>query len=111
MSSAYLRFVSGLATVIAIAACSGVPYSSRPLQPEATASEFIARSADVDGVKTFVTANGYAPGAWPPQQWGLKELTLVALYFNADIRTARARAEVATRSWVPLRRRSPGLQG
>jgi len=95
MSSAYLRFVSGLATVIAIAACSGVPYAPRPLQPEATASEFITRSGDVDGVKSFVTANGYAPGAWPPQQWGLKELNLVALYFNSDIRTARARAEVA----------------
>jgi cobalt-zinc-cadmium efflux system outer membrane protein len=95
MPSGYLQFVPWLATVIAIAACSGVPYSSRPLQPEATASEFITRSGDVGGVKTFVTANGYAPDAWPPQQWGLKELTLVALYFNSDIRTARARAEVA----------------
>ena len=94
MSSGYLRFVPGLATVVAIAACSAVPYSSRPLEPEATASEFIARSGAVDGVKRFVTANGYAPEAWPPQQWGLKELTLIALYFHADIRSARARAEV-----------------
>lgn len=46
-------------------------------------------------MKPFVAANGYAPDAWPPAQWGLKELTLVALYFNADIRTARARAGVA----------------
>ncbi len=95
MFSAYLQFVPCLATVIAIAACSAVPYSSRPLEVEATASEFIARSGDVDGLKQFVTANGYAPDAWPPEQWGLKELTLVALYFHADIRTARARAEVA----------------
>ena len=95
MSSGYLQFVPCLATVIAIAACSAVPYSSRPLEPEATASEFITRSADVDGLKRFATANGYAPDAWPPEQWGLKELALVALYFHADIRTARARAEVA----------------
>ena len=95
MSSGYLQFVPGLATVIGIAACSAVPYSSRPLEAEATASEFIARSGDVDGLKRFVTANAYAPEAWPPEQWGLKELTLVALYFHADIRTARARAEVA----------------
>jgi cobalt-zinc-cadmium efflux system outer membrane protein len=95
MSSAYLQMVPGLATVIAIAACSAVPYSSRPLDTDATASEFIARTGDFDGLKRFVAANGYAPDAWPPGEWGLKELTLVALYFHADIRTARARAEVA----------------
>lgn len=95
MSRGCLKFLPGLAAAIAIAACSAVPYSPRPLEAEATASEFIARSGDVDGLKRFVTANGYAPDAWPPQQWGLKELTLVALYFHADIRTARARAEVA----------------
>jgi outer membrane protein, heavy metal efflux system len=90
-----LKFLPGLATMLAVAACSSVPYSARPLDPEATASEFQARSADVDGLKRFVAANGYAMEAWPPQQWGLKELTLVALYFHADIRTARARAGVA----------------
>jgi outer membrane protein, heavy metal efflux system len=95
MSRGCLKFVPVLATVIAIAACSSIPYSPRPLDPEATTTEFLARSADVDGLKRFATANGYAPEAWPPQQWGLKELTLVALYFHADIRTARARADVA----------------
>ena len=95
MSRGSLKFLPGLAAAIAIAACSTVPYSPRPLEPEATASEFIARSGDVDGLKRFVMANGYAADAWPPQQWGLKELTLVALYFHADIRTARVRAEIA----------------
>ena len=94
MSSGYLRFVPGLATVIAIAACSVVPYSSRPLDTEASAAEFLARSGDADGLKRFATANGYAPEAWPPAQWSLKELTLVALYFHPDIHTARARAEI-----------------
>jgi outer membrane protein TolC len=95
MSHGYLNFLPGLATVIVIAACSSVPYAPRPLDPEATTSEFLARSPDVDGLKRFAAANGYTPDAWPPQQWGLKELTLVALYFHPDIRTARARAEVA----------------
>jgi outer membrane protein TolC len=39
--------------------------------------------------------NGYPPAGWPPTQWGLRELTLVALYFHPDIRTSRARAQVA----------------
>ena len=78
MPSCYLQFFPCLATVVALAACSNFPYSPRPIDPGATASEFIARSGDVEGVKPFVTANGYAPDAWPPAQWGLKELTLVA---------------------------------
>ena len=94
MSSRYLRFVSGLATVIAIAACSVVPYSSRPLDTDASAAEFLARSGDADGLKRFAAANGYAPAAWPPAQWSLKELTLVALYFHPDIKAARVSAEI-----------------
>ena len=95
MPRGYLNFVPGLAAAITIAACSSVAYSPRPLDPEATTSEFLARSGDVDGLKRFAAANGYAPDAWPPEQWGLKELALAALYFHADIRTAQARAEIA----------------
>jgi outer membrane protein, heavy metal efflux system len=95
MSSGHLKFVPGLAAAIAIAACSSVAYSPKPLDPEASAAEFLARSAEVDGLKQFAVANGYAADSWPPQQWGLKELTLVALYFHQDIRTARSRAGVA----------------
>ena len=95
MSPGYLTFIPGLATVIAIAACSSIAYSPRPLDADATSSEFLTRSAGVDDLKRFAMANGYAGQAWPPEQWGLKELTLVALYFNPDIRTARSRAQIA----------------
>lgn len=95
MSAAFLRHVPCLATVIALAACSVVPYVSRALDAQATAAEFVARSPEGDGLKRFATANGYEPQAWPPAQWALRELTLVALYFHPDIRLARARAHVA----------------
>jgi outer membrane protein TolC len=95
MLPGYLNFLPGLAIVIAIVACSSVAYSPRPLDADATASEFLARSAGVDGLKRFAVANGYAEQGWPPQLWGPRELTLVALYFNPDIRTARSRAEIA----------------
>jgi outer membrane protein, heavy metal efflux system len=95
MSLRYLIFISGVAAAIALAGCSAVAYSPRTIDPEATSAEFLARSADVDGLKRFAAANGYSAQDWPPQQWGLKELTLVALYFHQDIRIARARAEVA----------------
>jgi outer membrane protein TolC len=107
MSRGYLTFVAGLAAVIAIAACSSVPYSPRALDPDAASAEFLARSAQADGLKRFAAANGYAAQDWPPQQWGLKELTLVALYFHQDIRIARARAEVAHAELGSATQRSP----
>jgi cobalt-zinc-cadmium efflux system outer membrane protein len=86
---------SGLVVTIALAACSNLPYSPRPLDPAATAPEYAQRSGNADGLKNFAVANGYSGSAWPPAEWGLRELTLAALYFHADIRTARARAQVA----------------
>ena len=95
MSRGYLKCVLGVAVASALAACSSVSYSPRPIDPDATVAEFLARAVDVAGLKTFAAANGYAAQDWPPQQWTLRELTLVALYFHADIRTAQARADVA----------------
>jgi cobalt-zinc-cadmium efflux system outer membrane protein len=107
MSRGHLTFVAGLAVAISIAACSSVPYAPRALDPDAISAEFLERSVDVDGLKRFAAANGYAAQDWPPQQWGLKELTLVALYFHQDIRIARARAEVAHAELGSATQRSP----
>lgn len=80
---------------LALGACSSVPYAPRPIDADASAAEYRARSAQADGLKAFAVANGYAGADWPPAQWGLKELTLAAWYFHADMRDARARAKVA----------------
>jgi outer membrane protein TolC len=94
-SAGRLHLVAGLLGAIAIAACSPVPYAPRPLDSDAAAREFLARSTQADGLRMFAEVNGYARDTWPPAQWGLKDLTLVALYFHPDIRVARARAVVA----------------
>lgn len=85
----------GVAVTVTVAACSSLPYAPRPLDPEATAPEYAQRSGNTDGLKRFAVANGYSESAWPPGEWGLRELTLAALYFHPDIRTARARVQVA----------------
>ena len=95
MAPGYLHFLPGLVTLVTIAACSSIPYSPRPLDTDATAAEFLGRSPQLDGLKQFAQANGYKADDWPPEQWDLPELTLVALYFNPDVRIARARARVA----------------
>jgi outer membrane protein, heavy metal efflux system len=92
-----------VAVTVTVAACSSLPYSSRPLDAEATAPEYAQRSGNADGLKRLAVANGYSESEWPPGEWGLRELTLAALYFHPDIRTARARAQVARAELSSLR--------
>ncbi|MFL6581923.1 MAG: TolC family protein [Burkholderiales bacterium] len=94
MPPGYLKLFPGLAA-IAVAACSSIPYSPRPIDADATVAEFLARSPELDGLRQFARANGYSQQTWPPQQWDVGELTLLALYFHQDVRIARARAQVA----------------
>jgi outer membrane protein TolC len=86
-----------------VAGCSSLPYSPRPLDPDATAPEYAQRSGNADGLKRLAVANEYSESAWPPGEWGLRELTLAALYYHPDIRTARARAQVARAELSSLR--------
>ncbi len=95
MAHGSLNLLSGLMVLVVTTACSSVAYVPRPLEPDASAEAFQTRSLSVDGLKNFVQANGYAEQAWPPAQWGLRELTLTALYFNPAIGVARSRAAVA----------------
>jgi outer membrane protein TolC len=81
--------------MMALAGCSGIDYSARPLDPDALVRSAAGRSAETDGLRQFATANGYDGNAWPPAEWGLRELGLTALYFHPDLRTARARSRVA----------------
>jgi cobalt-zinc-cadmium efflux system outer membrane protein len=95
MAPGSLRFLSAAALVLLLLACSAVPYSPRPLKVEESAAEFLGRSGESSGLKSFALANGYRAQDWPPAQWGLAELTLVALYFHPDLRAARLRAKIA----------------
>ncbi|HEX7810672.1 MAG TPA: TolC family protein [Burkholderiales bacterium] len=108
MSRLPLRCCAVLLSVIVVAGCSPLPYAARPLDQDAALTEYAQRSATTDGLKRFAIANGYAEPDWPPRQWGLRELTLVALYFHPEMRIARARADLARaqRDGAALR---PGL--
>ncbi len=90
-----LRCCPVVVILIVAAGCSLAPYTSRPLDQDAAIAEYAQRSGTTGGLKRFAAANGYAQAVWPPQQWGLRELTLVALYFHPDMRIARARADLA----------------
>ena len=71
-------FVAGCAT-----------YHSQPISPEQTVADFNARSLHEPGLQAFLETNHVAvPG--PHEGWNLKQLTLVAFYYEPVLAEARA---------------------
>ena len=105
------RRCAGLLLLAIMAKCSSIPYSKRTLDADVAVGEYERRTGSAEGLKIFAQANGHALEGWPPQQWGLRELTLVALYFHPDMRTARARAAIArTQLESAGLRQAPGVR-
>ncbi|MHB1936845.1 MAG: TolC family protein [Acidobacteriaceae bacterium] len=65
-------------------------FVSRPISPEKSLSRYDHRSLSSPGLKAFLAANHVGTPA-PGRRWGLKTLTLVALYYQPSLAEARAR--------------------
>ena len=85
-------------------------YIAKPLPSEDAATAFAQRSLEDPGLRAFMTAHGVAEAPWPPTQWRLRELTLLALYYRHDVALARAQAQVSRAGVVTAGQRpNPGL--
>lgn len=84
-----------------LAGCGVRRYEPVPIVPTEAASKLESRTLDDTGLRTFLEANlGQSIKLWPIANWDLSTLTLAALYFNPQIQTARAQAELASAAVV-----------
>ena len=74
--------------------CANQTYRPQPLEPARIAAELGQRRTDDDGLRAFMERHGFAAKEWPPQQWDLAALTLMAVYFHPDMEVARASLDV-----------------
>src|SRR5579862_220480 len=85
-----------LAVLLLVAGCA--TYHPQPISPEQTAAAFDARSLTAAGLCAFLETNQVSvPG--PQAAWNLKQLTLVAFYYQPALAEARAQllaAQAAT---------------
>jgi outer membrane protein, heavy metal efflux system len=96
-----------LACAYALPGCNLQPYRPQPLEPGQTASAFLARTPDEPAVRAYLEAQGVPTTEWPLPSWGLRELTLLGLYFHPELEAARAnvavfQAAVATAGRPPI---------
>jgi cobalt-zinc-cadmium efflux system outer membrane protein len=74
-----------------------VSYRPAPISPTVTESAFRARSLDDPGLRDFVSKS--APDRakeWPPREFDLNALTLVAFYYHPDLELAQVRVSEST---------------
>jgi cobalt-zinc-cadmium efflux system outer membrane protein len=80
-----------LGTVLATG-CAAQRYQPAPVAPDATASDFQARTLADPALRSFEeSCLGRPLSPWPPQLWEFQTLSLAALYFNPALDEARAR--------------------
>jgi outer membrane protein, heavy metal efflux system len=91
------KLVLALAAVAGLTACAPVVrYHPQPIVPAATAQRLESRTLEGPGLRQFMEENlGRKLSEWPPQAWGLNDLTLAAYYYNPQMQIARAQAEAA----------------
>lgn len=90
----------GVVIMLAGAGAGCASYRDRPLSVEASVAEFDTRSLADPGLQQFVERHWPGPEGdslppWPPASWGLRQLTLAAIYFHPDLEVARAQVAVA----------------
>jgi cobalt-zinc-cadmium efflux system outer membrane protein len=95
-----------------LAGCSFQTYSPRPIDPAQSASHYRAHDPTGSEFRNYLLTQGYTEDQLPIRQWGLRELTLSALFFHPELDVARARLE-ATRAneIVAGQRPNPALSG
>lgn len=73
--------------------CSFQTYHSQPINPSQTAAHYRAHDPAGPEFHQYLIAQHYPEDQLPIRQWGLRELTLCALFFHPQLDVARAQLQ------------------
>lgn len=83
------------ALVLIISGCAFQTYSPKPLDPVQSMQQYRAHDPNSPDFQIYAKSQGYPTARWPIQQWGLRELTLSALFFHPQLDVARAELQAS----------------
>jgi outer membrane protein TolC len=108
MSRPTLLLVVILGSSLALAGgCARQSYTPRPLDRDAALATYDSRRIDDPELRDYMRTHGEAETEWPPREWSLDDLTLLAFHYRSDLRAARAQARVARVQVEGARQRLP----
>ena len=102
----------GLAAFSIVSGCAMQRYEAKPIAPASISAEFRQRSLDSADLRAYMVTQGYPQDKLPVQQWGLRELTLAALFFHPQLEVARAQWRAAQAAETTAGQKpNPGISG
>lgn len=95
-----------------LAGCGFQTYQQRPITPASSAQRYLAHTPDSMEFQQYLAATDYPSSQLPIRQWGLRELTLSALFFHPQLNVARAQWRAASAGEITAAQRLlPGVSG
>ena len=95
-----------------LSACSFQSYSAKPIDPVQSVQHYRAHDPVSAEFHSYAIAQGYPADRLPIQQWGLRELTLSALFFHPQLDIARADLQASRAREISAGQRpNPTLSG
>ncbi|HEX5539942.1 MAG TPA: TolC family protein [Methylophilaceae bacterium] len=92
--------------------CSFQTYHSQPINPSQTAAHYRAHDPAGPEFHQYLIAQHYPEDQLPIRQWGLRELTLCALFFHPQLDVARAQLQAAQAAEITAGQRpNPSASG
>jgi cobalt-zinc-cadmium efflux system outer membrane protein len=78
-----------------LSGCGFQTYQPKPLDPSQRMQEYRSHNPDGSDFRSFAESQGYPTDSWPIAHWGLRELTLSALFFHPELDVARAQLQAS----------------
>jgi len=101
-----------LTALVFLGGCAFQTYSPKPLDPVQRMQDYRAHDPNSPEFRTYLESQGYSIDQWPITQWGLRELTLSALYFHPQLDVARAQLQASqAREITAGQRMDPSFSG
>lgn len=85
----------GLVCLCLLSACAKEKYQAKPIEPAQITAKLINKDINDAGFKAYLIKQGYQESKLPFSSWGLKELTLCALYYHSKLDVAKAQLALA----------------
>jgi outer membrane protein, heavy metal efflux system len=93
-----------------ISGCGFQSYNAKPLDARASAQRYLAHQPDSREFRQFLLDSGYPEAQIPVTAWGMRELTLSALFYHPDLDLARAQWRAAQSAELTAAQRPvPGI--
>lgn len=95
-----------------LSGCTFQAYNPKPIDPALSAARYQTHDPASAEFRAYLIAQDYPADQLPIKQWGLRELTLSALFFHPQLDVARAHWRAAQAGEVTAGQRpNPGISG